>query len=606
MTENRKDKHFREIEKLREKIFESVLNITAIIGFPVLIASIVKLSESGYWNFLPVYILFYVAIIITALLKNRLSFRTRNFIMLVFAVLISVALLFRFGLSGAGGWFFISLSVFTTALMGIRWGLAVTACGAISFAIAGSLIVNGVVPFDFHVVTNNASGLSWFLATALFMAIGVVVILPQGILQNRLLSFLKILQDRSDELQDSNELLQAEINNRRIAEKKANDLQEQLIQSQKMEAVGRLAGGIAHDFNNLLTGILGHISIAKMDLLRDDPLYEVFDELEMASERASNLTKQLLAFSRKQISKPIVLDLNQNLRSMKNMLKRIVSEDIMLKMGLCSENAIVLADISQMEQVVVNLVVNARDAMPDGGTIEIKTRITEFEEEKNCLYGSLDAGKYVSLIVSDSGVGISSELMKKICEPFFTTKEVGKGTGLGLSTVYGIVGQHGGAIDIASEKGKGSTFEIFIPFSKLDNLGTKEKKEESDITGGDETILIVEDDDTVREMNGKILKKLGYNVLSAKDGSNAIEIFSENIDKISLLLTDVIMPGMNGKELAENILNQNPQLEILFTSGYTGDVIGKHGVLDENINFISKPYDTRQLALKIRSILDRE
>jgi CheY-like chemotaxis protein len=372
-----------------------------------------------------------------------------------------------------------------------------------------------------------------------------------------------------------------------------------------MEAVGRLAGGVAHDFNNLLTAINGFTGLIQSELPPDDPLQEMVDTILRSGQRAANLVRQLLAFSRKQIIQPQVLNLNTVVAEMDKMLRHVIGEDIYLKTVLTPNLWPVKVDATQIEQVLVNLAVNTRDAMPTGGQLTIETANVVIDDKYVAVHLGTQPGKYVLLAVSDTGCGMSQEVKARIFEPFFTTKELGRGTGLGLATVFGIVKQSGGDIWVYSEEGIGTTFKIYLPCIEdkiMRPLASPEIRLE--MPGGSETILLVEDDTGVRELVRQILPKLGYNVLEAKNGQEALQLIAHYTGPIHLLLTDVIMPGLSGKALAEELSRTRPELKILFMSGYTDEAIAHHGVLAPGGAFLQKPFSSVILARKMRSVLD--
>ena len=395
-----------------------------------------------------------------------------------------------------------------------------------------------------------------------------------------------------------------EITERKKAEQERNKLQEQLQQAMKMEAVGRLAGGVAHDFNNLLTVITGYVELARMKLTPPDPLLRSLDGIHRAAESAAALTSQLLAFSRRQIIEPKVLNLNDLVGGLAKMLIRLIGEDIELQTALAEELGSVKVDPGQFEQVLVNLAVNARDAMPDGGQMVIETSDIELDEDYCLRHPQVRPGKYVLLAVSDTGHGMSAEVKQHLFEPFFTTKAKGQGTGLGLATTFGVVKQAGGAIEVYSEVGQGTTFKIYLPRVEEQAERLVNKAPGLELARGDETILLVEDEESVRDVALTILERLGYRVLSAANGGEAFLLVEKYDGWIDLLMTDVVMPGMNGRELAERLLKIRPEMKVLFTSGYTENVIVHHGVVDENLNFIGKPYSLHALARKMREVLD--
>ncbi|HEX9849256.1 hybrid sensor histidine kinase/response regulator [Candidatus Deferrimicrobium sp.] len=381
-------------------------------------------------------------------------------------------------------------------------------------------------------------------------------------------------------------------------------LEERLRQSQKMESVGRLAGGIAHDFNNLLTVITGYSELMLSQLEERSPLVKEVEEIKRAGERASSLTQQLLAFSRRQVLQPRVIDLNEVVSRVEKMLRRLIGEDVELRTvpgaGLWS----VKADPGQIEQVLVNLVVNARDAMPGGGVLTIETGNVFLDEEYSLGHLPAQSGHYVMLAVSDTGVGMDERTKSQVFEPFFTTKESGKGTGLGLSTVYGIVKQSGGYIWVYSEPGKGSTFKVYIPRTEEREDGPRKAVPPVEDLRGEKTVLIVEDEESILKLSCAVLGGYGYAVLAARGGEDGLRIAGKHEGEISLLLTDVVMPGMGGRELYERILQQRPKIKVLYMSGYTDKAIVRRGVLDPGTSFLQKPFSPISLARKVKEVLE--
>jgi len=381
-------------------------------------------------------------------------------------------------------------------------------------------------------------------------------------------------------------------------------LEAQFRQAQKMESIGRLAGGVAHDFNNLLTVIGGQTELVRMRLPADDPLRERVGVVQDAAARAADLTKQLLAFSRKQVLEPKILDLNTVVEGVAPMLRRLIGEDIELLTRLGPGLGHVEADPGQITQIIVNLAVNARDAMPGGGRLTIETDNVDLDETyADRRAPDVRPGPFIMLAVGDTGIGMDEEIQSHVFEPFFTTKESGKGTGLGLATVYGIVKQSNGHVGVYSEPGKGTTFKIYLPrvAQPADALAPDAGVMPG---GGSETILLVEDDDRVRALACEVLGEHGYTVLEARHGSDALDISQRYHGAIQLLLTDVVMPGMGGRELAGRLRRDRPQMKILYMSGYTADTIAHHGVLDEGEAFLSKPVLPRMLASKVRETID--
>lgn len=379
-------------------------------------------------------------------------------------------------------------------------------------------------------------------------------------------------------------------------------MRSKLSQAQKMEAIGRLAGGVAHDFNNKLTVIMGYITLMNMSGKLDAVLLEETAAIMRAAEQSQDITRQLLAFSRKETISPKSLDLNFQLRDELKVLNRLLGEDIEIGLKLGNDLWPVLMDPAQLDQIIMNLAVNARDAMPHGGKFRFETRNTCLDEDHCKKISECIPGDYVLLQVSDTGYGIEPDLIEHIFEPFFTTKEKGKGTGLGLATVYGIVSQNNGFIDVVSEQGKGTCFNIYLPRNPAKCLQV-EPVQEKKFVCGNETILIVEDEHGVLSMLESILGRVGYSIIGTSDPTEAIRICEDPSRRIDLMLTDVVMPKMNGKELQRHVSALRPELKVIFMSGYTDDLISKYGVIEEGVNFISKPINLYDLSVKVRSIL---
>ncbi len=381
-------------------------------------------------------------------------------------------------------------------------------------------------------------------------------------------------------------------------------LEEQLRQSQKMEAIGQLAGGVAHDFNNILTVIHGHASLlVSADL--EESASRSAQQITQAAERAAGLTRQLLTFSRRQLIQPRKLDMNKIVGNITDLLGRLLGEDVSLQLNYCQTPAMVEADAGMMEQVLLNLAVNARDAMPKGGRLAVRISIVEVNETHVQHHPEARAGRFVCVSKTDTGCGIPPENLQRIFEPFFTTKEVGKGTGLGLATVYGIVKQHQGWIEVESAVGKGTTFRIYIPHAGSEHAEAEKPATPITIRGGSETVLLVEDEKAVRELVARVLQKYGYKILQAGNGIEALKMWNQHRDEIALLFTDLVMPdNMNGRELAEKLWMDRPGLKVIFTSGYSADIVGKDFRLEPELNYLQKPYQPQTLALTVRRCLD--
>ena len=395
-----------------------------------------------------------------------------------------------------------------------------------------------------------------------------------------------------------------DISERKQAEAEQKKLEEQLRTAQRMDAIGSLAGGIAHDFNNLLSVILSYTGFLMKAIPEGDPSRSDLLEVKQAAERAATLTHQLLAFSRKQVLQPLQLDLNEIVKGIRKMLERILGEDIELSYSLNADLGFVLADPSQIEQVLMNLVVNARDAMPEGGKLTIETSNEAIDDVSSAQHANMAPGGYVMLAVSDSGYGMDKQTQARIFEPFFTTKGLGKGTGLGLSTVYGIVKQSGGFIWVYSELGLGTTFKIYLPriSAPLAAVASAPMKE-TIRPAGTETILLVEDEEAMRKATKRILDGAGFTVLVASDGVDALQVSARHSEEINLLLTDVVMPHMGGKALAQALIETRPLLKVIYMSGYTDDAIINHGVLETGTNFIGKPFTEDSLIRKVQEVI---
>jgi signal transduction histidine kinase/CheY-like chemotaxis protein len=465
-----------------------------------------------------------------------------------------------------------------------------------------------------------------FVATTLILAVSQTALSLSGLAKAQLGDPLLALLDVSPILvgllayaagrrQDTSELHARELEQRLRRVMEANkelagqmgeraELEEQLRHSQKLEAVGRLAGGIAHDFNNLLTAIIGYADLLRAELRPHDPKREYVEEIRRAGERAAALVQQLLGFSRKQMIAPRVLDLNASLKDSQKLLRRVIGEDIRLDVIESDDPVNVLIDPIQVDQVLVNLVVNARDAMPDGGTITLRTARIALDDDDCRLNPDARPGDYCMLEISDTGIGMSDVTLTKIFEPFFTTKDKSKGTGLGLATTYGIVKQNGGFIDVLSHLGDGSTFRIYLPPSEHSGDLERPRPAAKKVAGGRECILLVEDEDVVRTLAAKTLTDRGYEVLAAEHADAAAEIWNDRKLDVDLLVTDIIMPGRDGKQLSEALRAERPDIRVLFMSGYDDQLLSEHDVFENRPDFIPKPFAVETFACKVREVLD--
>jgi signal transduction histidine kinase len=406
------------------------------------------------------------------------------------------------------------------------------------------------------------------------------------------------------QLERLNERLRAELAERERSEAERARLADELRQAQKIDSLGRLAGGIAHDFNNLLTVIQGHTDLMLQDLHEGDPLRESVVDVGAAASRAAALTRQLLAFSRRQLLCPCVVNVNASIVESTRMLRRVLGEDIELMTALGVEAGIVRADPGQLDQVIVNLAVNARDAMPHGGTLTIESRRVTIDEDEVRRHPTASAGPHVVLAFRDTGCGIPAETLPHIFDPFFTTKEAGKGTGLGLATVYGIVKQSDGWITVQSEPGRGTMFEIYLPCVADGAAAEVASAPEITTRRGNETVLVVEDDESVRKLAYRALRKCGYNVLEAANGGEALLLCERRRQPIPLVVTDVVMPGMSGPDLAARLTALHPEMRVLYISGYIDAAVARHGLLTDTRSFLQKPFTPSDLTRKVRAVLD--
>ncbi len=414
--------------------------------------------------------------------------------------------------------------------------------------------------------------------------------LPRFDKQHRTIGLIHIVRDITD---------------RKRAEEEQRNLQAQFLQAQKIESIGLLAGGVAHDFNNILSTILGYSELSLMNLPDGHPARQNLLIIREAGEKAAALTHQLLAFSRKQVLEMKAINLNTIVEKMVKMLGRVIGEDVVLHLNTKSPTRNIMADLGQIEQVLMNLAVNARDAMPAGGRLIIETSDIELYGEYVKKHEIVKPGPYVMLAVSDTGEGMSKNVMDRIFDPFFTTKEVGRGTGLGLATVYGIVKQHNGYIFVYSEPGKGTTFKIYLPATHEKSRGTQTAASGT-MSRGTETVLVADDEPDIRNLVLDVLRPLGYHVLIAASGEEALSASDALRGPVDLLLTDVVMPGMDGKKLADELCSRRPDVKVIFMSGYTDDAIAHHGILDSGVILIQKPLTPGVLARKIREVLDKK
>jgi CheY-like chemotaxis protein len=379
-------------------------------------------------------------------------------------------------------------------------------------------------------------------------------------------------------------------------------LEAQLRQAQKMEAIGQLAGGVAHDFNNILTAVIGYGNLLKAKMAQDDPLRTYVEHILASSGKAVNLTQSLLAFGRKQIIELKPCKVSTLIKNVEKLLARLLTEDIELRTFISPSDPTILADPTQIDQVLINLSTNARDAMPNGGHLKIEVKPAQINRAFVESHGYGEIGNYVLISVSDTGLGMDTATKEKIFDPFFTTKEIGKGTGLGLSIVYGIVKQHNGYIIVESQPGKGTTFNIYLPIVKMKE--EKIKPEAFSARGGSETILIGEDNTSVRHLAKEVLEQFGYSVIEARDGDDAVSKFEQSANNIDLVILDVVMPKKNGREVYEAIKMIKPEIKVFFMSGYTADILSDKGMHEEKLDYTPKPISPQEFLVKVRAVLD--
>jgi signal transduction histidine kinase/CheY-like chemotaxis protein len=588
------------LEHLRDRLLNGTLIALALLGLPAYPAGMAETIQLDQWLMALAYSALYLPLPVIALLRRRLGYRVRAWALLGLTYSFGLAILLEFGLSGTGPLILLTMCVYATSLIGIRTGLLASAVSVATMAIVGTAMCTGLLPFRQELAANSVTPVSWLVTGALFLMLAMTLVLGSGRVLEHLQRSLAKEHERSQELALANENLTAEAEERRRAEAEKDSLQQQLLHAQKMEAIGSLAGGLAHDFNNLLTIIRLNTEL----LLRSVPGCPEAIDIRDATKRAETLTRQLLAFSRRQLIHPHPVDLNALLWDLEKMLRRLLGEDIQLDLSGCQAQGGIQADPGQIEQVIVNLAVNARDAMPQGGRLEFSTEDDRIDAQEADRLGEIAAGPVLVLRVRDTGTGMDPTTSARVFEPFFTTKPPERGSGLGLSTVFGIVQQHGGAIELRSAPGAGTEFVLRFPRIEFDLAKSAVDTAAVEAIGGSESILLVEDEPHLLRASQRILTSLGYRLIPAQDGLEALRLMDRTDQAPDLLMSDVVMPGMSGRVLSETLKVRWPDLRVLFTSGHTDDTVLRSGVARGTVAFLAKPYSPQSLAAAVRAALD--
>jgi signal transduction histidine kinase/ActR/RegA family two-component response regulator len=584
-------------------MLRALLLTFALAGAVAYVPSAVVNVRAGTLGLLAVQTVLYLVVLAASFLP-RLGYFPRALMMLAVVYALGVALLAVGGPFGTGALWLFSLPVLAGALLDLPAAVITLALNLVTLA---GLWLGAASPVLAHSAWASFPAGTVPILVGNFLLLDTAAALSVAMLVRRLEDALfeerttrAALDVEQRELVALNDLVSREMEDRLRADRVREALEDQLRQSQKMEAIGRLAGGVAHDFNNLLTAILGHVSLAQRG--RDDParLRRRLEEIERAASRASELTQQLLALGRKQVLQPHVIDLNECVREMQGLLLPLIGEDVELDVELAPRPLAVRADATQLQQVVMNLALNARDAMPRGGLLRIATAELAAGADRP---PDVREGRLVSLVVSDTGVGMDAQTRQHAFEPFFTTKPRGQGTGLGLATVYGIVSQSEGTVTVETAPGKGAIFRILLPAAELPAPAPLRRAPAREAPGGRETILLVEDEDMLRTMTVEVLADLGYTVLEAESGRAALRRSAE-APTIHLVLSDVVMPEMGGREAWLQVSRQHPEARVLFMSGYTDDAIVRHGVREAEVSLLNKPFTPDELARRVRAVLD--
>jgi signal transduction histidine kinase/ActR/RegA family two-component response regulator len=579
-----------DIRTTRMRLLRWMLAGLAILGFPAWGLHALAMVRLDLWGHLVIASAGYWLVVVCALLPQRVPFGFRAAALEIALFGLGIDSLVRFGLAGGGPVLLVTMAVLATVFFGLRSGVFFGLISVSSMAMVGLGFVTGLLVLDPSIPRTLSTAEAWAAVTALIGTCCAVLVLTPGLLQRDLLRSV-------EEREASARALLDEIQSRATLQGEKQQLTDQLHQSQKMEAVGQLAGGVAHDFNNVLTAIRGNMELALRGL---EPRSKAAIRIESSLhsvDRAAELTGRLLAFSRRKVVAMAPTSIHACLLDLEPMLHRLLGEEVLLETRYGAACDVVLADGSQLDMVLMNLALNARDAMPGGGRLTISTT--------NLAHGhATNAPPRLAIEVCDTGTGMDAQTRDRIFEPFFTTKDVGQGTGLGLTMVFTIVQQHGGEIRVRSAPGQGTSFTILLTCSKEQPAAQPGPRLPRSAAGGNERVLLVEDDPMVLETTQAMLEELGYLVDSAPSPDEALAFVHENDDPPDLLLTDVVLPGMNGRELAEHLLGFYPELKVVFTSGYTEDDVLRRGVAAEKVHFLSKPFSPTRLAKILREALD--
>lgn len=592
-----------QIQIVRDQFVNATLITISILGIPPMIGSFFRAQGLGAPKLFVFQFICYAIVLSVTLLRRRSPFYLRCATVVLLVYLVGVSTLFSLGFLGGGIMFLFASVVLTAVLLGTRAGFSAIAIGAATIVSVGYMVTTGAVSLAVSAEGYMISSLHWNMKAATFSLLTLLVVTAIGSIHRRLVNTIDTLVQRTEDEQHAKHMLQKEIEYRERTEAR-------LLQMQKMEAVGHLAGGVAHDFNNLLHAIRGYVDMALSDIPKGSQAHEDLTEATAAVDRAASLVKQLLTFSESKPTQPVVIDLRNIVDQHLKLLKPIIGRHISVNVNVLPNDGPVVLDPAQFEQILMNLCINARDAMPDGGSISIELgTVTPEEVPEESATGLKKAAHYLHLTVADNGEGIPDDVVEHIYEPFFTTKETGKGTGLGLATVYSLVDRNGGSISVDTEVGKGTTFEVYLPLG----LTPVEPPQESNATtlppsplGGKETILIAEDDEHLRKLAVRVLEQAGYTLLVAADGERASALFHENADDIQLAVLDVIMPKKTGVDLYKEIQEKKAGLPVIFVTGHGFGILDRLDLSSNNHIVLPKPYNPTELLRRVRAAMERD